>query len=58
MEHGNGKTWRLSISLTEEMEDAIVKLRQNERYTRMSFGEIIRLLISAGLEQIDQEKSA
>lgn len=56
MEHG--KTWRLSISLTEEMEDAIVKLRQNERFTRMSFGEIVRILISAGLAQIEQEKSA
>ena len=44
------KSWRLTVSLTDEQEEAIVKLRQTEEYCRLSFGEIIRRLIDAGLE--------
>ena len=43
------KDWRLSISLTKEQEEAIVKLRQTDEYARCSFGEIVRQLIDAGL---------
>lgn len=46
------KEWRMSISLPEEMEGQIVKLRQDERYTRMSYSEIIRQLIQLGLANI------
>ena len=44
------KDWRLSISLTKEQEEAIVKLRQTDEYSRCSFGELVRRLINAGLE--------
>ena len=44
------KDWRLSITLTKEQEDAIVKLRQTDKYARCSFGELVRQLINAGLE--------
>lgn len=44
------KDWRLSITLTKEQEDAIVKLRQTNEFARCSFGEIVRRLIDAGLE--------
>ena len=36
------KDWRLSITLTEEQEDAIVKLRQSDEYARCSLGEVVR----------------
>lgn len=50
-EHINDKKkdWRLSICLTKEQEEAIVKLRQTDEYARCSFGEIVRQLIDAGL---------
>jgi Arc/MetJ-type ribon-helix-helix transcriptional regulator len=44
------KDWRLSISLTKEQEEAIVKLRQTDEYARCSLGEVVRQLINAGLE--------
>lgn len=43
------KDWRLSISLTKEQEEAIVKLRQTDEYARCSLGEVVRQLINAGL---------
>lgn len=48
----NGKNWRMSISMTKEMENAIVQLRKDERFTRMSYSEILRVLIEAGLASI------
>ena len=44
------KDWRLSVSLTKEQEEAIIKLRQTDEYSRCSFGELIRKLINIGLE--------
>lgn len=43
------KDWRLSISLTKEQEEAIIKLRQTDKYARCSLGEIVRQLINVGL---------
>lgn len=54
----NRKDWRLSISLPAELESEIVDLRKDDRYTRMSYGEIIRLLLRAGLDRLnDQEQT-
>lgn len=44
------KDWRLSVSLTKEQEEAIIKLRQTDEFSRCSFGELIRKLINIGLE--------
>lgn len=44
------KDWRITVTLTKEQEEAIVKLRQTDEYARCSFGEIVRQLIDAGLE--------
>ena len=44
------KDWRITVSLTKEQEEAIVKMRQTDEYARCSFGEIVRQLIDAGLE--------
>ena len=54
------KYWRLSVSLTTEQEKEIVNLRMNERFTRMSYSEIIRMLIDEGIESIktDETKTA
>jgi len=43
------KDWRITVTLTKEQEEAIVKLRQTDEYARCSFGEIVRQLIDAGL---------
>ena len=49
------KDWRITVSLTKEQESAIVKLRQTDKYARSSFGEIVRQLIDAGLEAIEND---
>lgn len=46
---GTKSDWRLSITLTKEQEEAIIKLRQTEEFARCSFGEIVRQLIDVGL---------
>lgn len=50
--------WRLSISLPKEMEVEIIKLRQDERFVRMSYAEIMRMLLEAGLKAERAGKSA
>ena len=52
----NRKEWRRSISLPEDLERAIVELRKDDRYTRLAYSEIIRQLIQAGLNSLDQER--
>lgn len=49
------KDWRLSVVLTKEQEEAIVKLRQTDEFARCSFGEIVRNLIDAGLKASETE---
>lgn len=49
----NRKNCRMSISMTEDMERAIVQLRKDERFTRMSYSEIMRMLIEMGLASIN-----
>ncbi len=46
---------RRSIALSAEMEEAIVMMRRDPRYTRLSYAEIIRMLIQAGLEKMVPE---
>lgn len=52
----NDKDWRLTVSLTREQEEAILKLRQSESFCRCSFGELVRRLIDAGLSIIEPPK--
>ena len=45
------KKWRLSVSMPEDMENAITEMRRtNLKYSRLSYGEIIRRMIVKGLE--------
>lgn len=53
----NRKEWRRSISLPEDLERAIVELRKDDRYTRLSYSEIIRQLIQAGLNSLASEST-
>lgn len=43
-------SWRVSMSLTKEQEEAILKLRQHDEFRRCSLSEIVRRLIDAGLD--------
>lgn len=40
---------RMSISMTEDMEQRIVNLRKTDRFCRASYAEIIREILRAGL---------
>ena len=50
MEVEKEQNWRLSIQLTKEQENALMELRKKDEFCRLSFGEIVRRLIDAGLE--------
>lgn len=45
------KVWRASVVLTQEMEDAIIKLRQKDEFARCSLSDIMRMLIEIGLAE-------
>jgi len=42
----------MSISLSSEQEQAILALRRTEEYCSFSYAEIIRRLLSEGLERV------
>ncbi len=44
-----------SITLTKEMDEAIFRMRQDEKYSRMSISDIIRILIQAGLNSVNSD---
>jgi len=46
------KNWRMSISLNKELGDQIAQLRKDERFMRLSYSEIIRILLAAGLKDV------
>ena len=48
---------RMSISLTDDMEQAIVNLRKTDRFCRSSYSEIIRELLRAGLKAMDIDQT-
>jgi hypothetical protein len=50
MENTNKQNWRLSVQLTKEQEDALIELRKQDEFCRLSYGEIVRRLIDVGLE--------
>ena len=50
------KDWRLTVSLTRDEEEAILKLRQSDAFCRCSFGELVRRLIDAGLSVLETPK--
>ena len=54
----NELTWRVSISLTKEQEEAVLKLRQMDEFRRCSFAEIVRMLIDAGLKSNELSSAA
>lgn len=48
---------RMSISLTDDMEQAIVNLRKTDRFCRSSYSEIIRELLRVGLKAMDIDQT-
>ena len=55
MENVEKKVWRMSLILPEELGEKIVAMRTDPRYVRMSYAEILRILIEAGLKQMKDE---
>lgn len=50
------QNWRLSVQLTKEQEDALVELRKRDENCRLSYGELVRRLIDAGLKVANKNK--
>lgn len=44
---------RLSINLTEELDEAIVLLRSKKEYVRCSYVECIRILLEEGAKSME-----
>lgn len=49
------ENWRLSVVLTKEQEQALIELRKRDEFCRMSYGELVRRLIDAGLKASETE---
>lgn len=52
----NRNEWRASVVLPKEIEDRVIRIRQNEAYARCSLSEIIRMLIFEGLAAMDKKE--
>lgn len=50
------ETKRITISFPPELEEKLVALRKTDRFCRMSWAEIIRILISTGLQSCDGQE--
>lgn len=51
MEKGNNsEQLRLSLVLSDNLADRVLKVRQMDEFRRCSIAEILRMLIEAGLE--------
>lgn len=51
------QNWRLSIQLSKELEEALVELRKQDEFCRLSYGELARRLIEMGLDVMRGEQS-
>ena len=47
---------RMTISIPAEMEESIVELRKTDRFCRSSYAEIIREVLTAGMERINRNQ--
>lgn len=47
---------RMSISISEEMENKIVELRKTDEFCRCSYTEIIRRLLEAGVKVVEADR--
>lgn len=45
---------RTTVSVSEEFADRIFTLRKDDRFIRYSYSELIRMLLSCGLESLEQ----
>ena len=53
----NDQKWRLSVQLTAEQAKKLIELRKRDEFCRLSYGEILRRLVDAGLEVSENERS-
>lgn len=44
---------RVTISLPDEIDKKVLKLRQDERFTRCTYSEVVRRALARGLEELD-----
>ena len=51
---GSKNVWRASLIIPKELEDKIIALRKTDEFARCSISEIVRILISKGLEGTDR----
>lgn len=52
------KNKRFSFMAPQDLEDKIIELRKTDEFCRMSFSEIIRILLERGVNSHANEESA
>lgn len=46
---------RVTVAVPEDLDRRILELKKNDAYIRCSYGEIVRRLVSAGLEEAESQ---
>lgn len=49
---------RATISLPDSVDRLIIELKKDDRYVRCSYSEIVRRVLSIGLSELAESKSA
>ena len=49
------KDWRLTFTLTPDIEQKLVEMRKTDEFCRMSYGELVRLLLNEAFEMRRQK---
>lgn len=49
---------RKSVSLPTEVEEQVIKLRKRDEFCRCSYSELVRRLITAGLQAVEAERDS
>lgn len=47
---------RVTVAVPKAFDKRILELRKSDKYVRCSYGEIVRRLVEAGLEEIEAEE--
>ena len=49
---------RVTIALPDEMDERILRLRQNENYMRCTYSEMVRRALACGLDRLTSQQQA
>ena len=48
--------WRISVAIPKEVENAILELRNREKFRKYSYSELVRYLLKQGIQSTKDSK--